>query len=247
MRKEKHAVVFEPHNDDMVIGIGGTILQLLADDWNVKSIVLTDGRYGSTTLSPDETRRIRAREKSSEVERLGVDCAALNLEDSRLWSEYDENHEKVLEMLDSHLPDVEELVAFLPAPSEGHPDHRATYAFVQDLKKATPKELKGVQFLVWEVPFLQTEVDMSGTITKVDISEQLEEKQACIRLHESQVAEWAYSEMAATFNEYIANLYYKRSEADAAELLSVQESTPELYESLECVDVTDMFHEDAGR
>ncbi|PSP75685.1 hypothetical protein BRC81_14980 [Halobacteriales archaeon QS_1_68_20] len=246
MTASKRAVVFEPHNDDLVIGMGGTVQQLLADGWTVSSIVMTDGRYGSSELTPSETKRIRGEEKRREAERLGVDYRELELEDMQLQAHYHDPdaRERIRSILVRALPDSGPLTVFVPPPSEAHPDHRATYSFVQDVCEEVDVETRVVRYLVWEVPFFTHGVDRAGTVLKVDVDDDFEEKISSIAVHESQETERGYTDLARTFNEYLAHLY--PGEADRAELLSVIDSNPPLVESLECEDVTRMFHDDSG-
>lgn len=248
--RSRQVVVFEPHNDDMIIGMGGTVLQLLADEWEVTSVVMADGRYGSTEMSPEETARVRAEEKKQEVKELGVSLHSLGLEDTTLPAAHEDEgtRTEVVSDILNEIGNLRDPVVFIPASTEGHPDHRATRRFALDAKEAVGDDWTVAEYLVWEVPFL-CPIDVEvGIILRVDIDEQIEDKKACVRIHESQERERAYSEFAASFNRYLSKLYYEDGGPKFSEVINfpnVEDVPGSMADSLTCKDVTDWFHSNA--
>ena len=118
----RSAVVFEPHNDDFVIGMGATGVTLLNAGWEIYSVVLTDGRFGGTTNQPERTATIRATEKARESEYLGTQYIEMGYEDrslSMLAKEPDRRTRTVSEIA-GVLRDLDPDVVFLTGPLEGH-------------------------------------------------------------------------------------------------------------------------------
>lgn len=238
------ALVFEPHDDDLAIGIGGTVIQLLEAGWEVKSILMTDGRHGSEDLSPEELVQIREEEKAAETEYLGIECERLEIEDGTLADRYQGPERpnivsRIEDLVDEFGPDV----VFTPSPAEGHPDHRATTAFARDAIEGALE----VNYLVWEIPFQEGDPGSIEKVVKVNVDKQYRRKKDAIKLHESQESRGRYSEMANHFNAYCSLLYstYDERDADRVEVVGFprQDADPEtLVKDLDSEDVTSMSH-----
>lgn len=244
---KSNAVVFEPHNDDFVIGMGGTGIHLLNSGWSITSVVLTDGRLGSSDLDPESTARVRAREKNAETEMLGTDWIDLGLPDKSLSrrSETADERETITSEISDILSRVEPSVVFVPAPTEGHPDHRATHDFVTSVMEREQINVSLVEYVVWDVPFFSPISTESNRVFKIGIDTVFEEKVSAIRTHESQLREYPFDEMVANFGAYLSNLYYSEGDGEYAELLHLRESATSTADFLETVgakDVTAKFH-----
>lgn len=244
---QNRALVLEPHNDDLVIGVGGTMIQLIRSGWEISSIVLTDGRYGSIELDPEQTKQERAKEKEREADSLGIDYTQLDYVDQDLPELYKTEAQKsgVLDELSIILDEFRPSVIFVPAANEGHPDHRATNSFARDLVDQYSDHLTVVEYVVWEIPFL-SEVSMTGNeVLAVNIEDQFKEKRETIRLHESQLAVYDYDEMVFNFNRYLAHLYAQESNGEFVELLNIKDKSSDFSTFLNCIDareVTGKFH-----
>lgn len=240
------ALVFEPHNDDFVIGIGGTGLQLLDAGWEITSVVLTDGRLGSIDLTPEETRRVRLAEKEREAEALGIDVVGLDYRDQSLASRYEDEtrREEVLADLREVVETVDPAVVFVPASTEGHPDHRATNRFARDLFDDLPRDVAVVEYVIHEIPFLAPVSTTPNTVVAVDVERTFEEKLAAIRHHESQLEVFAYDDLVATFDEFLGHLYTHELTGSVAEVLHLEhgEGPSRFFEDTDAVEVTDKFH-----
>lgn len=241
------AVIFEPHNDDFIIGMGGTGLQLLNAGWNIVSVVMTDGRFGSSELTPERTASIRIEEKEREVERLGVDWTNLKYRDQSLMSHSRTSEERgeIVTELVNLLERVDPALVFVPAPTEGHPDHRATHDLVTSALDREKFDVSVIEYVVWDVPFLAPVSTSPNEVLKVTIDSVFEEKLSTIRVHESQLREYPFDEMVTNFNSYLANLYHPEGGGDYVELLHIRERTASLSKVLDDIDaedVTSKFH-----
>src|SRR5262245_42487805 len=69
----RSAVVFAPHQDDEVLGCGGTVVRKLRAGADVTVVFMTDGSAAHGDLiAPDELTRIRAGEARAACDLLGV-------------------------------------------------------------------------------------------------------------------------------------------------------------------------------
>lgn len=248
MPPNKTAVVFEPHNDDFVIGMGGTGLQLLRAGWEVHSVVLTDGRLGSSTLSPAETTRVRSQEKEREASRTGMHYVELGYPDQGLQAVLADPEasrdatERVADIVDEHAP----AVVFAPAKSDSHPDHMAANEIVSGAIERGSRDRSFIEYTVWNVPFPSVGVPPKGRILLVDIDDTLERKLDLIRVHASQLEEYPYDEIATRFNEYLGHIYRPYAPPSYVELFHVGESQAidsAFLEDTGAEDVTDKFHQ----
>jgi len=241
------ALFFEPHDDDLIIGAGGTVIQMLEEGWEIRTVQMTDCRHGSTEIDPEELVEIRKEEKEEEIEFLGIECDFLDFEDGSLQELAEENPEKALEEIKNRLQDFKPDVVFMPGLDEGHPDHRGTHQLVSKAVDETGLEALKLSYLVWQLPFLEGE-NRIEKVLEVEVGEEIyEDKLDGIRLHESQEAEGRYSEMAEHFNSYLGLLYSSRGEKGLkrSEVLGVQ--NPEKMEILEGLDFNDVSELSHGR
>jgi LmbE family N-acetylglucosaminyl deacetylase len=246
----KRALILEPHNDDLIIGMGGTGLQLLNAGWDFKSIVLTDGRFGSKGLDPERTKQVRKREKEREVNDTGIDYVEFDYEDQELKAIYDDKdrREEVLNKLRDVINDFEPSVIFAPAINEGHPDHRASNRFATKLVKQCSEEITFVEYIVWDIPFFSPTPHDSNIIVAVDISKQIDEKLDVIEYHRSQLEVYNYIGMVKNFNGYLSELYQQETNSEFVELLHFEdEYLPScISKDIDYTDVTSKFHQPDG-
>jgi LmbE family N-acetylglucosaminyl deacetylase len=57
---------FQPHNDDCIIAIGGTMQKMAKKAWELTYVYITDGRHGSDVIPPEKLARIRRAEAREE-------------------------------------------------------------------------------------------------------------------------------------------------------------------------------------
>ncbi len=85
LRPKARIVVVMPHFDDEVLQCGAAILQAVAAGSEVRVIWLTDGRMGVSSVSEEESARIRHQEAQQAMEILGVeDLHFLDAPETRL-------------------------------------------------------------------------------------------------------------------------------------------------------------------
>lgn len=245
----RSAVVFEPHNDDFIIGMGATGVELLNAGWDIVSVVMTDGRYGGLIGDPEQTIKARVAEKNQESDHLGTEWINIGYEDQSLGkiSADPSRRNKVLSDLSDILERFDPSVAFVTTPIDGHPDHRATHDLVTAAIEQSQCETAVMEYTVWDVPFLSPDTIDTNQMLLVEVDETFEEKVSTIRIHESQLKEYPYDNMVTNFNRYLENIYHQKCEAEFVEVFHVkrhQTTISDFIESVDAIDVTSVFHAD---
>jgi LmbE family N-acetylglucosaminyl deacetylase len=243
------AIVLNPHDDDGIIGIGGTLIQLLEKDWRIMYIQMTDGRHGSQKIPPNKLKIIRVKEAKSERKFLGIDnFYNFDIEDGTLGKisggRKKEIITKLINLIETYRPNV----IFLPAKTEAHIDHRTTYQFGREaIKKLTYKPLE-LYYVVWLFPFLKQNPGVIERVLRVPIDEWWKKKKRTIKLHISQEREGRYSQLAEGLNTYFSLIYstYQKKTCDKVEVLAVYKVNKNydlFVRDLKGVeDVTQIFH-----
>ena len=236
------ALVFEPHDDDLVIGMGGTALKMIKNSWEFKSVQMTDGRHGSNQIGPEELVDIRHDEKEAELDFLGIECDFLDYEDGSLWDLMQENRKEVVSRLVKLINEFGPDAVFIPARSEGHPDHRATNLLAGRAVHESNIDPLKVSYLVWNLPFLEGD-NLAEKIIRIGVEEEYDDKLEAIRKHESQVEEGGYDEMIKHFNQYLGFLYSSyKDKRPASEVLGIQNAEKLDRIDIDYEDVTDLSH-----
>ena len=76
IKKLKNVLVLAPHQDDELIGLGGTLLRLKNTETNITLVFLTDGASLSDPLA---SKVIRSKEASKVAKELGAAIIEINI------------------------------------------------------------------------------------------------------------------------------------------------------------------------
>ncbi len=219
----KRVLCIEPHPDDCVIGMGGTIKRLTEQGIEVEYLCMTDGSMGTTeeteNLTPHELATMRMKEEEESAKMLGVRKI--------LWLGYKDMHlpysiearNRVIEVVREEKPDV----VTIPdpwLPYESHPDHRNTGFLALDAVAAA--SLKNVlnpgpaPHSVSAIAFYYTHKPNYF----VDITDLMELKLKAIRTHRSQFPDSIWEEWEP-FLRTVALYYGRKAGVKYAEGLRV--------------------------
>lgn len=239
------ALIFEPHDDDLIISMGGTALKLIENGYALKTVQMTDGRHGSEKIEPEELVKVRREEKNKELDVLEIDAEFLDYEDGKLWDLMQNNSEEVVDKIRKILENFNPDVVFMPARDEGHPDHRATNIIVsRALEVSEIKPLK-ISYIVWQLPFVQGENLAEKTIC-IDVENFFERKLEILRLHKSQLDKRSYDEMIRHYNQYLDLLYFSKNDQKGfSEILGIQ--NPEKIDKLQDLNFKEVSELSHGR
>ncbi len=179
------ALVVAPHPDDAELGVGGTIVRLMAQGWKVGILDLTDGEP-----TPLGSRALRAKETASANELLGNPWRK-NLGLSNRSLEPTLANRRALAAV---FRQVEPRVLFAPYWEDAHPDHLAATKLVEDARfwsKLSKSDIPGAPFHPARVLYYFSVhlriVERPSFV--LDISEQAEVKRAALGCYRSQLVD----------------------------------------------------------
>jgi LmbE family N-acetylglucosaminyl deacetylase len=187
-------LVLAPHPDDEVIGPGGTILRHIAAGAPITVAILTDGRWGG--FNPDGKLVDRRKEESRQAAKImGMpEPIFFDAPDSEL-GETSVVVEKLAELIRKTSPRF----IYLPALTDGHPDHWATnchlHAALAKMPDAITSALTLRGYEVW-TPTLAN--------CHVDITAMADQKRIAIEAFPSQTGDFDYAAAALGLNKYRA-------------------------------------------
>lgn len=179
------ALVVAPHPDDAELGVGGTILRLIAAGWKVGILDLTSGEptpLGTAQRRRDETAA--ANEHLGGPWRQNLDLPNRSLEPTLL-------HRRALAAV---FRQTRPRLLFAPYAEDAHPDHRAATQLVEDARfwsKLSKSDIPGEPFHPARVLYYFSVhlriVERPSFV--LDISAQQEAKLAALRCYRSQLVD----------------------------------------------------------
>lgn len=244
---------FQPHDDDVCIGLGGSICKMHEKGWKIGYVYVTDGRHGSQTIAPQKLVQLRRRESLRERKLIGIqDYYELGIEDGTVskLSQEQEAHLKatIRDILDLYMPDI----VILPTRSDQHPDHRRTHDIVIDSINGLRMNALVVKYMVWLYPdFYQKVQDTAERVFMVGVDNQIGKKISLIRVHRSQLQLARFDLMSRTCNRYFGLVFNapERIGERHVEILGLfntskqGETLSKLACALQkCADITTVFH-----
>ncbi len=202
-------VVIAPHQDDEVLGCGGTICRLRALDTPVHIVFLTDGSTSHKKLYPPPKMAVQRKQEAIDAARvMGVAPDHVHF----LGGGEEKLGQRIPEMIDSLFHLVSQLEVdqyFIPYSLEPQPEHEAAAEICQKAISALGKPARLLEYPVWfweHYPWIRTPVfgprswraQISHTLQswcrlfcdfdfRVDITDTLEQKQLALNEHKSQV------------------------------------------------------------
>jgi LmbE family N-acetylglucosaminyl deacetylase len=183
MVKKENILFICAHNDDQIIGGGGTFAKYAEEGKNVKTVVFSYGEKSHPHLKPAIIVKKRIQEaKDSDKVLGGKGITFFGLEETKFPKEIKKKgiKEKLLQIIKKDNP----AKIFTHSASDAHPDHRAIYNLIMDLIEENKIKSEVYSFEVWTLlKFRKTDlpqlvVDVTGTFNK---------KLEAYDLHESQV------------------------------------------------------------
>lgn len=186
----KKVLCIEPHPDDCVIGIGGTIKKLVESGIEVVYVCMTDGSMGTLEfIDPHELALIRKKEEEQSASILGVKKILwLNYSDTQLPYTA-EVRNTLVRIIRAEKPDI--VLAPDPwLPYESHPDHRITgFLAIESVSFAGLPNFSKSDIIVGLEAYQVSGVGFYYTHRPnyfVDITDVMDLKLKAIRTHKSQ-------------------------------------------------------------
>lgn len=180
IKKQKNVLVLAPHQDDEVIAVGGTLLQLKEKGCKITLVFLTDGASLSDSL---ETKIIRSKEAKKVAKELNASIIEINIPNNTM---------KIGNEHLDHLISVFQLkewdMVFSIWPIDNPPKHRICAFFV----KEALKKLNQPKFPIF---LYSVHTDLIPNFY-VDITLEEEEKLRIIGFYKSQLKSQDYGHLS---------------------------------------------------
>lgn len=185
----KKVLVFAPHNDDEIIGVGGTLLKHLDNGDEVFICIVTRGfpplfSEKGTAINKEETRQCHEYMGISKTFALDLPAAMLETVDRY----------KLNSMFCDLVQEIKPDVAYIPHWGDMQKDHQivtdsAMVAFRPKYQHVVRKiyAYETLSETGWNVPSVQNEFIPNAF---VDITNYLEEKLKCMSIYKSQLADF---------------------------------------------------------
>ncbi len=142
----KTIVVFSPHNDDLEIGLGGTILKHIDEGYKIIKLVFSAGQLSNPHLKEEVIVKRRERDALAVARAYNIhNTIFYRLTDQKLKKELASIEEDVRAILRSEQPEK----VYMPSSNDAHADHRAVFQFGFELLKESPVEIYSYE--VWNV------------------------------------------------------------------------------------------------
>lgn len=190
MPEGKRVLVLSPHFDDDAIGCGGTLIKHIKSGVDVSVTYMTDGRGGDSE-NPDKesVECIRKQEVEKSANVLGITSLKfLDFPDGDLRCD-----EQTVSAITSVLKDSKPDVVYLPWFLDNHRDHQACTSILGRAHRRVGARFKVCAYEV-HTPLPKNRI--------VDITGEIERKNAAISMHESQLRRGDYCDTAVGLNRY---------------------------------------------
>jgi LmbE family N-acetylglucosaminyl deacetylase len=186
---ENRILVLSPHQDDDILGCGGT-LKLLADAGaQIKVIYMTDGCLGSNSISPVDLPAIRRAEAVRGLSRINVDDSVF-FDAPDLCLRCDS---RAIDFVKDQIVSFQPKVIMTPHAGENHPDHYNTCMITAKALALVDVPIEVYAYEVW---------NNHNPNTLVDITNVIEDKLSAMREHKSQMDMIDYAEKIRGLNIY---------------------------------------------
>ncbi|MCF2442571.1 PIG-L family deacetylase [Dyadobacter sp. CY345] len=190
------SIVMAPHPDDETLGCGGTMALLRKLEIPVHFIFVSDGTMShpnSKKFPASKLRELREKEAENAVLTLGGDkeCIEfLRIKDRSVPYPDDAGFAEIVEKLVKIITDIKPETIFIPWQNDPHPDHKATWEIISEVKKHLKFNRRILEYPIWLWELGNPEdVAVIDRMRKfaVNIEETLPLKIQALLAHESQV------------------------------------------------------------
>lgn len=182
MPKKLNVMVFSAHNDDHLIGAGGTISEYVKAGREVVSVIFSYGEASHPHFKKEVTIKMRVKEAKRADKVLGIkETVFLGLKEGKFNNEIKEKsvEEKIIRLIKKHKPNR----IFTHSIRDIHPDHKSVNKFIFSILKKMDFKGDAYSFNIW-TPFLIKRKLTPRMI--VDTSKTFKIKMKAISIHKSQ-------------------------------------------------------------
>lgn len=177
-KKKRSIITFCAHNDDQLIGAGGTIKKYANQGIKAYTYLFSYGEMSHPHLKPEIIAKTREKESLRAAKILGDDISYLGLKEGTFLETCD--IAKIKKIILSHKPEK----IFTHSPDDPHPDHRAVFKIIKQVLHDMNYKGDLYSFNVWNITSVTTR---EYPKLFIDISDTFKDKIKAFKLHKSQL------------------------------------------------------------
>jgi N-acetylglucosamine malate deacetylase 1 len=183
MEAQRSAVIaFCAHNDDHIIGAGGTLAKYAREGIDVITVIFSYGELTHPWLQRKEAIRMRVAESKRADRIIGAD--RLYYFGMKEGSFTEELHEKKIKnRIRRMIGIVRPSKIFTHSPDDPHPDHKEVYRAITGIMDESTFKCDVYSFDIWN-PFSLRTRDRPRLV--VDVTKTFGQKVRALRVHQSQ-------------------------------------------------------------
>ena len=189
------------HNDDQLIGAGGTIAKYAKEGKKIVTLIFSFGETSLPHLQKVVTRKTRVQESKRAAKVLGeLEVYYLGLKEGSFAEEIVNRNidEKVKNIIKKIKPNK----IFTHSLDDPHPDHRAVYKFTMDLVEKISYKGDVYSFNIWNFFLNFRKRDQPKLV--VDITDTFKIKIEAFKKHKSQLP----ARVSLMWNIYFQAIFY---------------------------------------
>lgn len=200
---ERTILVFGAHNDDQLIGVGGTIAKYTQEGIQVRVYIFSYGESSHPHYKKRTIAKIRQNECSKSDKILGIkETVFLGLKEGSFEEDFTKKHRQQLkEAIEKYNPEK----MFLHSRDDPHPDHRAVHKIVNKILDDLNYQKPVYTYEIWN-PFTFRETNAPKLV--VDITQTFPKKLRSFYCHESQRMTMLFQVPAIYFRALFQGLAY---------------------------------------
>ena len=182
--KQETILFLIAHNDDQLLGAGGTIVKYAREGKNIITVIFSFGESSQPFIQDSYTRKTRVKESKRAQKILGEnELYYLGLTETKFTEEIElrDIFSKIKNIIKKNKPKK----IFTHSLDDPHPDHRAVYHFVMNLTEKINYKGDIYSFNIWNY-FINFRQRNQPKLV-VDISDTFESKVEAFKKHKSQL------------------------------------------------------------
>ena len=185
-KKRETIFVFSAHNDDFVLGAGGTIAEYVKEGKEIFVVVFSYGVNSHPWLKEDVVKEMRVEETQEACKILGCRSKFFDLKELKFKESFDKQgvENKLLKILEKKKPTK----IFTHSGEDPHPDHQAVHTISMQLWEKMKHKPEIYTYSVWNPVSFKTRF----ASLYVNISKSFSVKLRAMKTFQSQKVHVAY-------------------------------------------------------
>lgn len=181
-KNDENILVIGAHNDDYIIGAGGTLAKYIKEGKEVFSIIFSYGEKGLPQLKRKYSVTTRVKESKASDKIIGIKKSYyLGISEGRFEEEF--RKKETRESLKRMIKDVSPNKIFMHSTDDAHKDHRLVNHIIMDVLEEIRLDCDVYTFQIWNV-FSFRKKDKPQLV--VDITDTFGIKRTAFYAHKSQ-------------------------------------------------------------